>query len=148
THAAAGWALRRWQLPLPELAAADEPISGHDWFVSRSGLTMVRIPPGTFTMGDRQKKNAPLHQVTLKRAYFISDREVPVDLFRQFLDDRNYLAVNKPKAWPEFPRAPVGAPVNQVNWFDALLFCNWLSQREGREICYYRGSPLQTGNGQ
>ena len=27
---------------------------------------------------------------------------------------------------------------NMVNWYDAVLFCNWLSRKEGRTACYER----------
>jgi formylglycine-generating enzyme required for sulfatase activity len=29
-------------------------------------------------------------------------------------------------------------PVQQVSWIDAVLFCNWLSHKEGRTPCYHR----------
>src|SRR5581483_10128586 len=37
-----------------------------------------------------------------------------------------------------------GHPVQQVEWIHALLFCNWLSRKEGRKPCYERtGKALE-----
>jgi formylglycine-generating enzyme required for sulfatase activity len=33
--------------------------------------------------------------------------------------------------------------IADVNWFDAVLFCNWLSQKEGRQPCYKRTGEKQ-----
>jgi len=38
--------------------------------------------------------------------------------------------------------------VQQVNWYDAVLFCNWLSRREGLIPCYERtGEKEKNGRG-
>jgi formylglycine-generating enzyme required for sulfatase activity len=42
--------------------------------------------------------------------------------------------------------------VQQVSWFDAVLFCNWLSEKEGGQPCYKRTgekqkSPYEDGQG-
>ena len=47
THAAAGWTLRQWKAPLPDLPSGPTPTPGRDWFVNQCGLTMVRIRPGS-----------------------------------------------------------------------------------------------------
>ena len=61
-----------------------------------------------------------------------------VGLFQQFMDDATY-AHEKPKDRP--PRnkrvSPTSDhPEHQVSWFDAVMFCNWLSRRERLTPCY------------
>jgi len=29
-------------------------------------------------------------------------------------------------------------PMVSVSWYDAVMFCNWLSRQEGRDVCYQR----------
>jgi formylglycine-generating enzyme required for sulfatase activity len=96
---------------------------------------MLRIPGGEFEQVDDHNR-AITRKVRLSE-YWISDREVTFGLYKRFLDD---------KSESEKPIDPGAAdkrvsptpdhPMQQVNWFDAVLFCNWLSRREGRTPCY------------
>ncbi|HEV3262476.1 MAG TPA: SUMF1/EgtB/PvdO family nonheme iron enzyme [Gemmataceae bacterium] len=140
THSAAGWALRQWGLRPPALGAGGSAAEGRRWFVNRHGMTMLAISPGTFTMGDAECDSARPHPVSLTRPFFLCDREVSLDLFRQFVADAD-AAVETPTRWtpPAKLVTPTGdCPVLMVNWQDAVLFCNWLSRREGRQPCYHR----------
>jgi serine/threonine protein kinase/formylglycine-generating enzyme required for sulfatase activity len=135
THSAAGWALRQWKASLPALP----PTTGRHWFVNRLGMNMLPIKVGTFVMGDPQEQDARPHQVRLTRPFFIGDRQVSVDQFRQFMEDPDYSAAQKPLGWtgPKPDISPThDCPVQMVNWYDVLLFCNWLSHKEGLESCY------------
>ena len=113
-------------------------------------MTMLEIPAGIFTMGDEQEENNKPHQVTITRPFFMCDREVWMHLFQQFVDDPNYPATEKPQNWKwnegPAPFVPTGDyPIQSVNWFDAVLFCNWLSKQEGRQGCYKRTGEKQKG---
>jgi formylglycine-generating enzyme required for sulfatase activity len=134
-HSAAGWALRQWQLPLPAVPAT----AGRHWFVNAFGMNLLQMQAGTFVMGDPQEQDSRPHPVTLTRPFFIGDRQVSVSQFRQFMEDPAYAASQKPPGWtgpkPDISPAP-DCPVQMVNWYDVLLFCNWLSRKEGREPCY------------
>jgi formylglycine-generating enzyme required for sulfatase activity len=144
THSAAGWALSQWHMALPALAVSAGSQQGREWFVNRHHMTMLKIRPDTFTMGDADQPGAEPHEVTLTRPFFICDRETWVDLFLQFTQDLDYPAAEKPRDWkgPHQKVSPTGdCPVNMVNWYDAVLFCNWLSQREGRQPCYVLMPP-------
>jgi serine/threonine protein kinase/formylglycine-generating enzyme required for sulfatase activity len=147
THSAAGWALRRWGARPPEPAPGGPAVAGRRWFVNRHGMTLLAVAAGTFTEGDFESDGARPHPVTLTRPLFLCDREVTLDQFRRFLADPDP-AVEKPARWAPPPEGvtPSGeCPVVMVNWEDALLFCNWLSRREGRRPCYRRaGEKKQT----
>jgi formylglycine-generating enzyme required for sulfatase activity len=141
THSAAGFALRRWRVELPAIAPSGEPGAGRDWFINRQQMTMLRIQPGAFTMGDPQFPDAPPRAVQLSQPFFICDRETWLDLFRQFINDPDYPEAEKPRNWrgPRKDSNTTGdCPVSLVSWYDALQFCNWLSRREGRQPCYLR----------
>ena len=64
-----------------------------------------------------------------------------VEQFQQFIDDAAYSSAEKPEQWrgvdTRYSPTP-DCPVNSVNWFDAVLFCNWLSTKERRKPAYAR----------
>jgi len=149
THAAAGWALRQWKQDLPALAPTPRARSDRRWFVNGQGMTMVEIAAGKFTMGTPRETTqgdpeGPAHEVTLTTAFHLADREVSVEQFQRFIEDAEYAATEKPQGWQEefqqwkqyIPTSE--CPVINVNWFDAVLYCNWLSTRENRTPCYER----------
>ena len=105
------------------------------WRLINGGLTLIRIPGGVSAAAAGP------------RAVWMSDREVSQGLFQQFVDDPTWPAEEKPDSW-EGPDRDVGDgadyPVQQVSHTDAVLFCNWLSQRCGMSACYVR---MQTTDG-
>lgn len=119
---------------------ADEPIT------NSLGMTLVRIEPGTFMMGDREKTSSylgnssevwfngkkphnillkfwdekPVHQVRITQPFYLATTEVTLGQYRQFD--------------PDFQRGK-GADddaVSRVSWTKAGEFCRWLTRKEGR----------------
>ncbi len=92
---------------------------------TKSGVEMVSIPAGTFTMGSEGHlaDESPAHEVSLDG--FLMDRyEVTQDLYSKFV----------PTNGSHF-KGP-DRPVEQINWTDAALFCNMRSKAEGLDPCY------------
>jgi formylglycine-generating enzyme required for sulfatase activity len=92
---------------------------------------MVDVAPGTFEMGSAAAEpgrfdDEARHTVRLTRGFAIGATEVTVQLWR---DVSGQLP-------PELPQLDANAPVAQVNWFDAVEFCNRLSTLEGRMPAY------------
>jgi serine/threonine protein kinase/formylglycine-generating enzyme required for sulfatase activity len=135
SHGAAGWALRHWQSVVPALETSREAPPNRDWFVNRLNMTMLKVPKGAFVMHDREPPSTKEYRITLTPPFYIGDREISVDLFQQFINDQKRSDWKGPAT--AFLHEPIGkCPVNNVSWFDAILFCNWLSDKEGRVRCY------------
>ena len=138
---AAGWALRQWGIEAPAPSGTSQASDGRPWlFVNSLGMTLVKMNPGAFVRKD-QNPEAKEQTVQLTRAFFLGDREVSVGQFQQFISDTKCPNEEKPEKWPgahaQASPAP-DYPVQQVDWYDAVLFCNWLSRKEGRTPCYER----------
>jgi formylglycine-generating enzyme required for sulfatase activity len=87
------------------------------------GMSFVRIPAGTFTMGSGQDFNdAPAHEVTISRDFWLGVHEVTQDQFAEVMGFN--------PSWLAYQAGD--RPVDSVTWFDAVRFCELLSEREGR----------------
>ena len=138
-HASAEWALRNWNIALPTIPRHARPVQGRKWQVNSLGMTMVALPPGKFRRGDIDNDGEPNQTVTLTRGFHTASHEVTVGMWQQFLADKKYPADAKPKNWPGVHKknSPTKQhPVQRVNWSDCVLFCNWLSRKEGLTPCY------------
>jgi formylglycine-generating enzyme required for sulfatase activity len=90
---------------------------------------MKRIEPGTFWMGSHrsQKTDAveyPCHSVELTQSYAIGKYPVTQELWHQIMGYNPSMFVGK------------GRPVENINWFKAIEFCNMLSEKEGLQPAY------------
>jgi formylglycine-generating enzyme required for sulfatase activity len=116
---------RRQADPPDTRQAADSPSSSElPSEIVTSGVEMVLIPGGEFTMGnDAQQDASPPHQVTVSPFYM--DRfEVTQELYERIMGKN--------------PARRKGEqnPVERVRWTDALKFCNARSAEEGLTPCY------------
>jgi formylglycine-generating enzyme required for sulfatase activity len=99
--------------------------------VTQSGIEMVYLPGGEFTMGSRQGNTdeAPPHQI--KVTGFLMDKyEVTQDMFAK-------AQLPNPSHWNENPKKPV----ERVRWSDARGYCNERSLLEGLKPCYDEKTP-------
>ena len=152
-HSSAEWALRQCAIPEAELklAQSDQSSFVNNWFVNRVGMTMLRLEPGKFVRHDwdlekMEEQPGPGQPVTLTKRFYLSACEVTVGQFEEFLKDADYPNKDKPQGWeghdPRVSPDPYH-PVQQVDWDDAVLFCNWLSVKSGLEPCYLRNVPSE-----
>ncbi|MBT8095387.1 MAG: PEGA domain-containing protein [Gammaproteobacteria bacterium] len=102
---------------------------------SPAGQTLRRVEPATFTMGASRSEmgrraNEVIVPVTITRPFLIGVHEVTNKEFAEFRANHN--------SGSEV-HVSLGAdnnPVANVTWEDAIQYCNWLSQREGRTPAY------------
>ncbi|MBK9338157.1 MAG: formylglycine-generating enzyme family protein [Lewinellaceae bacterium] len=96
---------------------------------------MIAIPAGAFDMGDvfgeGISDEKPVHRVTLG-AYEIGAYEVTFEAYDLFCD---WTQREKPpdNGWGRGKR-----PVLNITWYDAIDYCNWLSEQLGYKPVYTR----------
>jgi formylglycine-generating enzyme required for sulfatase activity len=91
----------------------------------------VLIPAGTFQMGNTGAFSAsytddekPVHTVTLTKSFYMGKYEVTQSQWKTVMgtDPSGFKGDN--------------LPVEQVSWYDAVEFCNKLSEKDGLTKCY------------
>ena len=94
--------------------------------IGKTKYEMIRIPAGEFYMGanDQQVYEKPRHKVILD-GFYMDATEVTQEEFKSLMG-RN----------PAFHNDNLQKPVETVTWFDAVLFCNARSERDGLEPAY------------
>lgn len=138
THSAAGWALRAWGKPLPHIPPRSTPQPGYQWFVTPTGLTLLHVDAGTFVRVDESPETPFLQTVTITRPYWLSDTEITVQLYREFIEDESYPGEKIPWSPSPLHSANPQQPAGDISWYSAVMFCNWLSWKEGLKPCYER----------
>jgi len=104
---------------------------------SPAGQTLRRVEPATFTMGASRaevgrRANEVIVPVTITRPYLISVHEVTNREFAEFRPNHDS------GSSVHVSLAADNNPVANVSWEDAIEYCNWLSQKEGRTPAYKR----------
>jgi sulfatase modifying factor 1 len=92
------------------------------------GLNLILVGGGTFLMGSNDSEaygdEKPVHDVTLSD-YYIGTYEVTNNLWRKMMDNHSMTNI-----------AEGNLPVENVNWFECVEFCNKLSAHYGLRECY------------
>ena len=118
------------------------------FFSALNAVDMVSIKGGWFEMGDDKTEMSPKHDVYVS-SFEISPVEVTYGLYRQFLLDKSDILdkydvgmLDDTRCADELGYFPPKFhyneqwPVIRVSFYTALLFCNWLSEKEGFTPCY------------
>lgn len=100
----------------------------------------VRIPAGTFVMGSpvdepHSREDEVQHEVTLTSPFLLAATEVTQALWEAVIG-RN----------PAYFAGCPDCPVEQVTWYDALVFCNRLSALQGFAPAYLLAGRQVTWN--
>ena len=105
--------------------------------VNSETFEMVHCPPGAFTMGSPEDEtnrcnNKPQHKVTLTHGFALGVVPVTQALWEAVTGEN-------PSNFQDGEDAPPQRPVEQVSWFDAVRFCNALSEELGLTAAYTIG---------
>jgi len=108
---------------------------------------MVLVKGGSFQMGNVNNESEgysdekPVHRVTLTYDYWMGKYEVTFAEYDAFC---NATGRSKPgdEGWGRGTR-----PVMNVTWWDAIAYCNWLSEKEGIAKAYDSNGNLLDRNG-
>jgi formylglycine-generating enzyme required for sulfatase activity len=160
-HAAAEWLLRQWkkdawlrqvndewakdkeqrdirQNRIQQSIGKEKEKTPPQWYVNGQGQTMVVIAgPVEFMMGSPETQQGRLpgetqHKRRIGRTFALAAKAVTVEQYRKF--DAGY-DIKEIKRWVQ----SVDSPVVSTSWFEAAMYCNWLSWHEGlpeNEWCY------------
>jgi formylglycine-generating enzyme required for sulfatase activity len=122
------------------------------WYVNGQGQTLVVIPgPVSFQMGspptEAGREGGPegtterQHPKRISRTFAIAAKEVTVAQFLRLRQDHDYNKQYCPTT---------DCPANDVTWYEAAEYCNWLSKAEGipeTEWCYERNGKGEYADG-
>ena len=119
------------------------------WYVNTEGQTMVVLPgPMEFQIGSPTTElgriggaagqNEKPVKRSIGRSFAIAKNHVTVEEFLRFREAHNYSKQNSPT-----PKHPI----NEVTWYDAVAYCNWLSEREGLTPVYEPNKANEYGEG-
>ncbi len=105
-------------------------------------IEMVLVEKGSFEMGDTEgegwNSEKPLHKVTFTYDYYIGKYEVTFDQYEKYIGKQKYYD----NEWGRGSR-----PVINVSWYNAIGYCNWLSEKEGLAKAYDENGKLLDSNG-
>jgi serine/threonine protein kinase/formylglycine-generating enzyme required for sulfatase activity len=134
------------------------------------GMKVRLVPPGEFSMGspeleidelvkqstdadwiERTRSEAPQHRVSLSNAYYLGVYEVTQQQYHLVMKSNpSYFAAGGQGKSTVSNVDKSNHPVESVTWFDAIEFCNRLSEREGFPPYYElsdRTVTIRGGNG-
>ena len=108
-----------------------------------TGMKLTRIPEGTFMMGasDSEERTLPeelpQHKVQISRQFYMGIYEVTQDEYAQVM------GTNPSKFNGETTDGLDTRlfPVENISWYDAIEFCNKLSEKDGLIVSYELMNP-------
>jgi formylglycine-generating enzyme required for sulfatase activity len=136
-HSSLAYLLRRWGMhddaKLIDSELSGKPPGSRAWFVNSVGLTMAVL-----VVPDDHRPLPPEPGQPPER-FSVATTETPLALFQEF-DATHAARQEQDEHRSHQPRGD--APANELTYFEAARFCNWLSAHEGLppdQWCYQPG---------
>lgn len=129
-------------------AACFAPLPAEAETATENPLIEIPAAGDSFTMGDGP--HGPNVSQSFSYSFFLSRFAVTNGQFRRFIEDggyqqRSYWTANgwkwkgkssQPASWQDDKFNGPDQPVVGVSWYEAVAYCNWLSQEEGLTPAY------------
>jgi len=114
--------------PPPETKPADV-VTG-DLITNTIGMTLNKIPAGTFTMGSPESEadrvdDETQHKVTITKPFYVQTTEVTQGQWKEVMGTEPWKFKRYVKEGPNYA-------ATDVSWDDAVAFCKQLSAKEGK----------------
>lgn len=94
--------------------------------INSINMKMVRVSPGHFIMGSEEiYKENPVHKVNITKPFYMSATQVTNEQYEEFDPDHKVLRGRHGLSKDD------DEAVLFVSWYDAVAFCEWLSDKEG-----------------
>lgn len=103
---------------------------------------MVLVEAGSFQMGsnDGYAHERPVHTVTLTRSFYIGIYAITYAEYARYCERRVDCGADHDDTGRET------YPVSYVDWYDAVAYCNWLSEKADLAPCYVEKGKLTECN--
>jgi formylglycine-generating enzyme required for sulfatase activity len=134
--------------PYSELSIAGRGVYT-EIFINNEGIVFKKIPSTTFQMGEEAVAE-PVHAVVLTSSFYVSKYEVA---YGEWLSVKTWAIGN---GYDDLVSSGIRGndgtgesgtdlePVTSMSWYDAVKWCNALSEKEGLIPCYYTDSGKGT----
>jgi formylglycine-generating enzyme required for sulfatase activity len=107
-------------------------------YKNKFGIAFLEIPAGSFSMGEVNYQE-PVREVTISR-FYLAKYEVTYKLWYEIHEwaiTHGYDFDNPGITGYDPQGDPVMNPVAKINWYDAVKWCNALSEKEGKIPVYH-----------
>lgn len=114
-----------------------------DWRLGPDKIPMVKIGAAVHQYAGEPNSPDRMTELKIKEPFWIAAYPVSRQLFSEFMKTEPLLPdgsrIREPVVSSKIPddlKADLSQPIVGINHTTAILFCNWLSRREGLEPCY------------
>jgi serine/threonine protein kinase/formylglycine-generating enzyme required for sulfatase activity len=150
-HSAVDWLVGvRWNLAKEvqhlDAELAGQPAEQRRWYANKHGMTLAIFPgPVDSWMGSPLREpdrhaSETLHRRHIPRSFALATKPVTVEQFRRFFTAVRQQYGDVIRHTYERKRSPSDdGPIISMSWFDAAMYCRWLSEQEGipeDQMCY------------
>lgn len=101
-------------------------------------MEIASIPAGEFIMGsnDESSDEQPMHATTIGKPFMMGVTEVTLQQYQQFAPDHENGLYGKPGVviMYGFSMDQPTFPAIRVSWSQANAYCDWLSEKTGRQV--------------